>query len=107
MLATTTQIIRSALQADPSLNPRDRVRLLALIRDTSKNSQGESATHPEPRLLRRKQAAEKLAVSLRTLDKLCSTGILSKRVLPGRKRASGIPADQVDTLIAGTHQEAA
>ena len=105
MLTTTTQIIRSALQADPSLNPRDRAQVLASIRDKSKNPKPDPAAS-SPRLIRRTEAARRLGCSLRMVDRLAQEGILPKRKLPNRKRASGFLEADLNALLTGTEKEA-
>jgi len=99
MLATTFQIVKCGLQADPSLTPADRARLLALLRNGPNPPKSERATANVPRLIRRGEAARRLSCSLRTVDKLASSGVLPKRKLPGRLRASGFLASDLDALI--------
>jgi hypothetical protein len=106
MLASTTQIIRSALQADPSLNPRDRAQVLASLREKSKNPKSD-AVPAAPRLIRRAEAARRLGYSLRMVDRLSQEGVLQKRKLPNRKRASGFLESDINTLLVGTEKEAA
>lgn len=101
MLATTLEIIRSGLKADPSLTIADRARLMALLRNGSGSSKVESVTTNEPRLIRRSEAARRLSCSLRTVDKLAAGGILPKRRLPGRVRAAGFLESDVVKLIGG------
>ncbi len=104
MLATTIEIVRSGLKADPSLTPADRARLLALLR------QGQDAPKPETtgecvaRIIRRAEAARRLSCSLRTVDKLGVTGVLPKRKLPGRVRAAGFLESDVAALIGGREE---
>lgn len=98
MLATTTQIIRSALHADPSLNPRDRTQILALLREKPNGTNPKPANEP-PRLIRRAEAARRLACSLRLIDRLAATGVLPKRRLPGRVRASGFLETDINALL--------
>jgi len=105
MLATTTQIIRSALQADPSLNPRDRALVLASLRDKPKNSKAE-VNADSPRLIRRTEAARRLGCSLRMIDRLAQEGVLPKRKLPNRKRASGFLEADLNALLTTTEKEA-
>ena len=99
MLNTTLEIVRSGLKADPTLTPQDRARLLAALR-------APAAQKPAPvisselRLIRRAEVARRLSCCLRTVDKLAASGILVKRKLPGRVRASGFLASDVDRLIA-------
>jgi hypothetical protein len=110
MLATTLQIIKSGLQGDPTLSPRERTLILAALRNgqaTGKAEQGEptkTATPSAPRLIRRAEAARRLGCSLRLVDRLAKDGILPKRLLPNRRRAAGIPEDAVTRLITGIPQ---
>jgi predicted DNA-binding transcriptional regulator AlpA len=101
MLPTTMQAVRSILTADPSINPPERNRLLAALR----NGPDAKAPHPTapalPRIMRRKEVAQRLSVSLRTVDKLAKVGTLRKRTFPGRVRASGFLESEVVTLLTG------
>lgn len=101
MLPSTIDAVRAVLRTDETLSARDRDRLLRLFRQPLEAQVTPSTAAGRPCLIRRGEAARRLSVSLRTLDKFCATGFLTKRVLPGRKRASGIPADQIDALILG------
>jgi hypothetical protein len=100
MLNTTIEILRSGLKADPTLTPHERARLLAALRqpETPKLPPEYST---EPRLIRRAETARRLSRSLRFVDKLAASGVLAKRKLPGRVRASGFLASDVDALIQG------
>lgn len=51
--------------------------------------------------MRRAEAAQRLSCSLRSLDRLAASGALRKRTLPGRERASGFLASDVEALILG------
>lgn len=53
-----------------------------------------------PKIIRRKQAAEKLNSSLRFVDLIARQGILKKGVLPGWKRAVGILESSLSTVLA-------
>src|ERR1043165_8235168 len=101
MLATTTAIIMAGLRADPTVPPADRARILVLLRQGPSGPKPNPEPTPEPRLVRRKEAACRLGVSLRSLDKLAKEGILPKRVLPGRIRASGFLESTLAELISG------
>ena len=102
MLPTTLDIIRSGLKSDPSISPGERTRLLAALRQPSPTPPptGEAATRP--RMVRRGEAALRLGVSLRTVDKLAKAGFLPRRVLPGRVRAAGFCEADLGALIAGS-----
>lgn len=104
MLSTTLEIIRSGLKADPTLTPQDRVRLLSTLR-TPAAQKPAPETFAEPRLVRRADVARRLSCSLRTVDKLAASGVLAKRKLPGRLRASGFLASDVNSLIANCGEQ--
>jgi len=101
MLSTTMQAVRSILTADPSVNPPERNRLLSLMRQGPEAKAIPTAAPTGPRLMRRREVAECLSVSLRTVDKYAATGMLHKRTLPDHKRASGFLAADVDALLLG------
>jgi hypothetical protein len=103
MLNTTLEIVRSGLKADPTLTPQDRARLLAAMREPAVQK-SEPVISAEPRLVRRAEVARRLSCSLRTVDKLAASGVLAKRKLPGRLRASGFLASDVDGLILAGNQ---
>lgn len=100
MLATTIKIVRSGLESDPSLTPADRARLMAVLRNglTPHKSDCPPPDNP-PCLVRRAEVARRMSRSLRFVDKLAASGVLTKRKLPGRVRASGFLASDVDRLI--------
>ena len=100
MLATTYQICKSGLQSDPSLTPRDRARLLALLRNGANESKPEPTVESVARIIRRAEAARRLSCSLRLVDRLAATGVLPKRKLPGRVRCAGFLESDVNALIA-------
>jgi hypothetical protein len=104
MLSTTLEIVRSALKGDPSIPPPDRSKLLSLLRNGGTQPEAKPApeTFNEPRLIKRKETARRLSCSLRTVDNLSRSGSLLKRKLPGRERASGFLASDVDALILAT-----
>jgi len=105
MLPTTIQILKSGLQADPSITPSERARLLALLRKGASAPKTETTSDRVARLIRRREAAARLGCSLRTIDKLGAQGVLRKRRLPGRLRSSGFLESDVTALI--TEKEAA
>ncbi len=100
MLETTLKLITAALNTDASLSAIDRLKLAQLIR-TSGSVKNQSPPERVVRLIRRQEVAKRMACSLRTVDKLANSGVLPKRTLPGRVRASGFLESDVDTLIAG------
>jgi hypothetical protein len=92
MLDSTIDLIRAGLKTDPTLSADERTRLLVMLRNHGRPSQAPPSTGQEtaPKVIRRKQAAERLNSSLRFVDLLARQGILKKCVLPGRRRAVGI-----------------
>ena len=103
MLNTTLEIVRSGLKADPTLTPQERARLLAAMRESPAQRPAPMIS-AEPRLVRRAEVARRLSRSLRFVDKLAASGVLTKRKLPGRVRASGFLASDIDTLILAEGQ---
>jgi hypothetical protein len=101
MLATTLEIIRSSLKADPSLNPADRTKILALLRNGPSAPKVESASFNTPKVLSRRRTAQTLERSLRFVDRLAQENILKKVRLPGRERAIGFAEADVQALIEG------
>jgi hypothetical protein len=98
MLATTLKIVRSGLEADPTLTPADRTRLMAGLRNGATPQSKSESPPPDntPRLLRRGEVARRLSCSLRTVDKLP----IKKVKLPGRQRAAGFLEGDVNALLA-------
>lgn len=102
MLATTLDIIKSGLKADPSLSVADRMRLLTLVRSGLHAPKGALAAPTEVRLVRRAEAARRLGCSLRLVDRLAKDGVLPKRRLPNRQRAAGfLEADLLALIVGG------
>jgi len=100
MLPTTKKIVRSGLESDPTITPADRTRLMAILcNGVTPHKLDCPAPDNIPRLLRRAEVARRLSRSLRFVDQLAAKGILSKHKLPGRVRATGILASDVDKLI--------
>ncbi len=99
MNAQTFEIVKAALKSDATLTPDSRTRLLGLLKNgdspPSKNT---------PRLVRRAEAAQRLSVSLRMIDKLATEGILPRRTLPGRRRGCGFLESDLLALVNGRAQ---
>ncbi|MCG2659471.1 MAG: hypothetical protein L6437_04395, partial [Kiritimatiellae bacterium] len=102
MLSTTLQAYGAILKADPSVSPPERNRLMSLARQGPEAKETPAIIPTVPRFIRRAEVAERMSVSLRTIDKYAVTGLLRKRVLPGRKRASGFLAADVEALMVTT-----
>lgn len=97
MLQSTFDIVRAGLKSDPTISPTDRSSLLVLLR----NGTGPTKPTDVVRIIRRREAAQRLSCSLRTIDKLAATGVLRKRKLPGRVRASGFLESDLVALLVG------
>ena len=100
MLLSTLDATKAILRADPSLTAADRAKLLVVLRNHGKEEKGQPAPEP-PRLLRRREVANRLGVSLRTVDNLSHRGTLTKVRFAGRRRASGFLEAAVSALILG------
>lgn len=101
MLDTTQEAVKAMLRADPSLTPADRSRIIAAIRNHGTKTEDTTPAKPEPRIIRRAEAARRLGVGLRCLDNWHRCGILAKVTMPGRVRAAGFRDSDVVALIEG------
>lgn len=101
MLPTTMQAYGAILKADPSVSPPERNRLMSLARQGPEAKVTPTPAPTVPCLIRRRGVAGRMSVSLRTVDKYATMGLLRKHTLPGHKRASGFLAADVDALIQG------
>ena len=101
MFPTTLQAFGAILKADPSVTPPERNRLLSLMRQGPEALAIATAAPTVSRFIRRAEVAERMSVSLRTIDKYATTGLLHKHLLPGRKRASGFLESDISALILG------
>ena len=99
MLASTLDVLKSVLRSDPTLSPAERATLLARLRQKPEDAKPGATAPSEVRIIRRHEAARRLACSLRPVDSLAATGVLRRRKLPGRVRASGFLASELDALI--------
>lgn len=99
MLVTTLEATKGLLKADPSISPQERSKILKLIQQGGESP--TSQTKEPPRLLRRKEAADRLSISLRTLDQWARDGLLTKVILPGKTRACGFSSTEIDALAGG------
>ncbi len=96
MLDTTVTCFKQLLSADSTVDPAERRRLLGLL---AKDSDAIQKTRE--RIVRRAEAAERLGVSLRTIDNLARQGALTRIRLPGRKRGAGFRETDVVALMDG------
>ncbi len=103
MLPTTADAMKALLRADPSLTPTDRARIIGAVRNHGREEQPvKVAAGPrESRVLPRAEVARRFNRSLRFVDHLAKAGILRRVKMPGRQRACGFLAEEVDRLMAG------
>ena len=101
MLPATFEIIKTTLKADTSLTPEERRRLLATIRAGGQQPKQKPTVRAGPRILRRREVAKRLGVTMRAIDKWAREGILRKVKLPGRVRGCGFLESDVEHLMFG------
>jgi predicted DNA-binding transcriptional regulator AlpA len=101
MLDTTLEIFRAGLRADPTVSPVERARLLALFRSGAPAKTTVDHAPAPARIIRRDEVAQRLACSLRAVDRWSTLGHLRKIRLPGHSRAVGFREADVIALING------
>jgi hypothetical protein len=99
MLDSTIELIRAGLKTDPTLSVAERTRIVLVLRNYGKQTQQPQIQQGAPKIIRRRQAAERLNSSLRFVDLLARQGVLKKCVLPGRKRAVGILESSLSAVL--------
>jgi hypothetical protein len=67
------------------------------MRDAAQPTQPTGKTHG--RVMRRLDVAKTLGRSLRTVDMMAAEGLLRRVTLPGRTRACGFLAEDVEALL--------
>jgi predicted DNA-binding transcriptional regulator AlpA len=77
-----------------------RTERMTLLHELGLVAPGTEPTKSEVRLIRREEAAKRLAVCVRTIDKLAKSGVLRRRLLPGRRRSCGFLLSDIESLIA-------
>ena len=102
MLKVTSDVMMASLKADPTVDPADRIRIITAAQTAA--NPGVSPKEHGLCVVRRGMVASMLSVSLRTVDKLHSQGILKKVRFPGRGRAAGFLLGDVEALIGGVHE---
>jgi hypothetical protein len=107
MLATTLDAVKALLKADPALTPADRARIVASVRNHGKEVvTAQASAVAEKRILVRSEVARRFNRSLRFVDHLAKVGTLRRVKLPGRVRACGFLAEEVERLLSGEGGEA-
>ncbi|MDD5705845.1 MAG: hypothetical protein PHR35_07960 [Kiritimatiellae bacterium] len=102
MLPTTVEAVKALLKADPVLTPLDRQRIVTAIRNHGKDAAPpQRACVVEKRILSRRDVARRFSRSVRFVDDLGKAGILRRVKLPGRRRACGFLAEEVERVMGG------
>ena len=102
MKTVTADALKTALKADPGFTPAQCARILALIRNYDKDCERpRMAASGEQHILVRAEVAKRFGRSIRFVDSLAKDGTLRRVKLPGRTRACGFLADEVDRLMTG------
>ncbi len=100
-IQTTTQVaIQAVIQADVSIDAQEKARLVRFLFSTGTEAQADTGEQQE-RIIRRNEAAKRLAVSPRMVDYYGKRGILSRVTLGGQSRASGYRESEIQAIIAG------
>ncbi len=99
MESSTLEIIKTTLKNDNTLTPVDRKRLLAVIRAGGLQPNDKPTIRAGPRILRRRDVAKRLGVTVRAIDKWAREGILRRVKLPGRVRGCGFLESEVNALV--------
>jgi hypothetical protein len=102
MLETTRAIVKASLEADATITPTEKTRLMKLLRQAENPQTMKPETPLPPKILQRAEVALRLNRSLRFVDKIAHAGVLRKIKLPGRQRAIGFRETDVSAMIAGT-----
>lgn len=103
MLPTTADAMNALMKADPSLTSSDRHRIMAAVRNHGRVAPAKQpgAGRLETRVLQRTDVARRFGRSVRFVDKLAGQGVLRRVRLPGRVRACGFLAEEVERVMAG------
>lgn len=99
MLHTTLEATKGLLKADPGITPQLRNKIIKILQQGGEPPAMQSEEPPS--LVRRKEAAKRLSISLRTLDQWARDGLLTKVTLPGKTRACGFRSTEINALIRG------
>ena len=102
MLPTTIEAVKAMVKADPTVTPVDRQRIVETIRNHGRHPETPRAPATrEKHILSRRDVAQRFNRSLRFVDHLAKAGTLRRVTLPGRQRACGFVADEVESLMGG------
>ena len=102
MLPTTLDAVKALLKADPALTPADRARIVVSVRNHGREVETkQNGGASEKRILPRAEVARRFNRTLRFVDHLAKAGVLRRVRLPGRVRACGFLAEEVERVMAG------
>jgi len=102
MMTATVDRVKAVLKADPGLTPAQSARILAIICNYRKDRETpRTVVSGEKRILVRAEVARRFGRSIRFVDGLAKDGTLRRVTLPGRTRACGFLADDVERLMTG------
>ncbi len=100
MLNTTFDAVKALLKADPTLMPADRARIVERVRNHGRAIEtNQKNAKQENHILPRREVARRFNRSLRFVDHLAKAGTLRRVKMPGRKRACGFLAEDVERLM--------
>jgi hypothetical protein len=92
------KFVVAMFRADDSIEPRERSRLIALLKNGGTTAE-QTSRMTAPKVVQRAEAARMLGRSLRLVDSLARRGLLRRVKLPGQQRALGLRADDVQNLV--------
>lgn len=98
--------VMALLRADATIDPRNRARMLAMLRRGPDAQTDAQTPRTGPRVMQRAEAAAALGRTVRHIDHLARAGLLRRVRLPGRVRACGVRAEDVATLVESCTVEA-
>lgn len=97
MKDTTRKIIKTAIQGDGTLSPREQEAIIEALRD--KRESGEHL--PIPRIITRGETARILGKSRARVSQLAKAGLLKKVYGIGKQKALGYTEESVRALTCG------
>jgi len=99
MLPTALEAVRAVLKAGPTVSPGQRTQILTVVRQGDQPPPPAAST-PEPsQVLTRAEVARRFSRSIRFVDYLAKQGVLRRITMPGRSRAVGFLAQEVDAVM--------
>ena len=105
---TAMTAVKAVLRTVPTLTPADVAEIVVDIRNRGRGiaRPPAAATVKEKHILTRGDVAARFNRSVRYVDRLAVDGIIRRVKLPGRKRACGFLAEEVERVMVGDGGEA-